>query len=103
MYCLILILGGLLIMIGQQFHRIRYYGFLVNRHRQQKLALGRRLLGMEPREETAATDRAEQDYRDRYEASYRFLALGMPRMSRRTDDRDRGDGSCALLAFTDTS
>lgn len=47
------------------FHRIRYYGFLGNCHRAQKLALCRKLLGM------ASTDPAgvvpPADYRDRYE------------------------------------
>ena len=57
----------LLHVLPQGFHRIRYYGFLGNRHRQLKLALCRRLLAMEPREETAPADKAEQDYRDRYE------------------------------------
>ena len=45
--------------------RIRYYGFLGNRYRQEKLAQCRRLLGMLP----AAPDpqEAHQDYRDRHE------------------------------------
>ena len=57
----------LLHVLPEGFHRIRYYGFLGNRHRQLKLALCRRLLAMEPREQTAPADKAEQDYRDRYE------------------------------------
>jgi Putative transposase/Transposase zinc-binding domain len=47
------------------FQRIRYYGFLGNRCREEKLARCRRLLAMpqpEPSARTAATD-----YRDRYE------------------------------------
>ena len=48
------------------FQRIRYYGFLGNRYRKEKLARCRQLLGMsadeEPAQETAS------DYRERYEA-----------------------------------
>jgi hypothetical protein len=46
------------------FHRIRYYGFLGNCHREQKLALCRELLRMEP---PAPAD-PPADYRDRFEA-----------------------------------
>ena len=46
--------------------RIRYYGLLGNRHRQEKLARCRQLLQMRP---PAATQTpASRDYRDRYEA-----------------------------------
>ncbi|GAC1507075.1 MAG: IS91 family transposase [Steroidobacteraceae bacterium] len=45
-----------------RFQRIRYYGFLGNRYRQEKLARCRQLLGMPPAEASAA-----QDYRDRHE------------------------------------
>jgi hypothetical protein len=47
------------------FQRIRYYGFLGNRHRQQKLAHCRELLGM-PTPEPPALETAK-DYRERYE------------------------------------
>jgi Putative transposase/Transposase zinc-binding domain len=47
------------------FHRIRYFGFLSNCHRAQKLALCRKLLGMAPAE--PATD-PPADYRDRFKA-----------------------------------
>jgi hypothetical protein len=47
------------------FHRIRYFGFLSNCHRAQKLALCRKLLEMAPAEPVA--DRPA-DYRDRFEA-----------------------------------
>lgn len=47
------------------FHRIRYYGFLANHHRVQKLARCRELLGMTPAE---PTPEPPPDYRDRYEA-----------------------------------
>ena len=46
------------------FHRIRYYGFLGNRHRARKLALCRELLGMAP---PGPAD-PPADYRDRFEA-----------------------------------
>jgi hypothetical protein len=47
------------------FQRIRYYGFLGNRYREQKLALCRELLGMS-RCNLSATNFAD-DYRDRCE------------------------------------
>jgi hypothetical protein len=47
------------------FHRIRYFGFLSNCHRAQKLALCRKLLGMASAEPTADPP---ADYRDRFEA-----------------------------------
>jgi hypothetical protein len=47
------------------FHRIRYYGFLANRHRAQKLARCRELLGMPVPE--PMHDQSEQDYRHHYE------------------------------------
>jgi hypothetical protein len=47
------------------FHRIRYFGFLGNCHRKQKLARCRELLGMTP----AGSDAdPPADYRDRFEA-----------------------------------
>jgi hypothetical protein len=46
------------------FHRIRYYGFLGNRHRARKIALCRDLLAMAP----AAPVDPPADYRDRFEA-----------------------------------
>jgi hypothetical protein len=48
------------------FQRIRYYGFLCNRHRQQKLARCRELLGTPP--VASATCEPSDDYRDQYEA-----------------------------------
>jgi hypothetical protein len=47
------------------FQRIRYYGFLGNRYREQKLARCRKLLGM-PSPEPAALE-AAKDYHERYE------------------------------------
>lgn len=48
------------------FHRIRYYGFLGNRHRGEKLAACRRLLGMQVAEQLPAPPKPEREYRDRY-------------------------------------
>jgi hypothetical protein len=47
------------------FHRIRYYGFLGNHHRTQKLELCRALIGMAP---PAADAAPAADYRQRFEA-----------------------------------
>ena len=47
------------------FQRIRYYGFLGNRYRKQKLALCRRLLGMPDNE--VPVGEPSSDYRDRCE------------------------------------
>jgi putative transposase/transposase-like zinc-binding protein len=55
----------LLHVLPEGFHRIRYYGFLGNRHRRQKLARCRELLGMPVPE--PLHDQSEQDYRDHYE------------------------------------
>ena len=49
------------------FQRIRYYGFLGNRYRKEKLARCRHLLGMPAYEEGPAKE-AAPDYRERYEA-----------------------------------
>lgn len=55
----------LLHVLPDGFHRIRYYGFLSNRHRAQKLARCRELLAMPVPE--PLHDQSEQDYRDHYE------------------------------------
>ncbi|MBE9478941.1 MAG: transposase, partial [Chloroflexi bacterium] len=54
--------------LPDRFQRIRYYGFLSNRYRQQKLAQCRQLLGTPATLDTnaAASERSE-DYRDLYE------------------------------------
>ena len=49
------------------FQRIRHYGFLGNRYRQEKLARCRHLLDMAPPVEAPAESSAPSDYRDRYE------------------------------------
>jgi hypothetical protein len=55
----------LLHVLPSGFQRIRYYGFLGNRYREEKLARCRELLDM-PVSEPPASD-ATKDYRDRYE------------------------------------
>src|SRR5258705_6303201 len=55
----------LLHVLPDGFQRIRYYGFLANRYREQKLARCRELLGMPAPEPTAS--KASMDYHDRYE------------------------------------
>jgi Putative transposase len=47
------------------FQRIRYFGFLANRYRAEKLALCRQLMQMPP---PPANREVNKDYRDRYEA-----------------------------------
>ncbi len=56
----------LLHVLPNGFQRIRYYGFLGNRYRQQKLDQCRRLLGM-PVPEPPPAAPVETDYRDRIE------------------------------------
>jgi hypothetical protein len=55
----------LLHVLPKGFQRIRYYGFLANRYREQKLARCRDLLGMPPPE--PASSEASKDYSERYE------------------------------------
>ncbi len=57
----------LLHVLPKGFQRIRYYGFLGNRHRQQKLAQCRQLLGMASSHPTSCESEPPEDYRDRYE------------------------------------
>jgi hypothetical protein len=54
----------LLHVLPEGFQRIRYYGFLANRYREQKLARCRELLGMPAPE--PATSEASRDYSERY-------------------------------------
>jgi hypothetical protein len=49
------------------FQRIRYYGFLGNRYRREKLEQCRYLLGMSAPSEQANSVPAEKDYRDHFE------------------------------------
>jgi hypothetical protein len=57
----------LLHVLPRGFHRIRYYGFLGNPHRIEKLERCRQLLGMTPRKESSPEPAPQEDYRDRYE------------------------------------
>jgi len=56
----------LLHVLPEGFQRIRYYGFLCNRYREQKLRRCRELLGMAT--ETPAAGGRPDDYRDHHEA-----------------------------------
>jgi hypothetical protein len=56
----------LLHVLPNGFQRIRYYGFLCNRYREQKLARCRELLGTPM--VASATCEPSDDYRDQYEA-----------------------------------
>lgn len=58
----------LLHVLPQGFQRIRYFGFLGNRRRQEKLEQCRRLLHMDPAAPEQTDAAATPDYRDRYEA-----------------------------------
>src|SRR5258705_13592855 len=55
----------LLHVLPERFQRIRYYGFLANRHREEKLARCRELLDM-PAPEPPALE-GTKDYRERYQ------------------------------------
>jgi hypothetical protein len=57
----------LLHVLPDGFQRIRYYGFLGNRYRKQKLARCRQMLGMNSAEESAEPSKSQKDYRDRYQ------------------------------------
>jgi Putative transposase len=57
----------LLHVLPSRFQRIRYYGFLGNRYRKEKLEHCRQLLGMAPRSESSSRAATREDYRDRYE------------------------------------
>ena len=56
----------LLHVLPEGFQRIRYYGFLANRYREQKLARCRQLLAMPSPE--PPDDQVAGDYRDQYQA-----------------------------------
>jgi hypothetical protein len=57
----------LLHVLPSGFHRIRYYGFLGNRYRKEKLEQCRKLLGMTPANPSSSQPKPDEDYRDRYE------------------------------------
>jgi hypothetical protein len=58
----------LLHVLPQGLQRIRYYGLMGNRHREEKLAKCRQLLDMAPNIPAATDVEAPSDYRDRYQA-----------------------------------
>ena len=57
----------LLHVLPDGFQRIRYYGFLANRYRKQKLALCRQLLQMPSYDPHEARSEIAKNYRDHYE------------------------------------
>jgi len=93
----------LLHVLPDGFHRIRYYGFLGNRHRKEKLQQCRQLLGMAPLEETALTEKTEKDYRDCYEALTGFSLWKCPICHRGRMMVIGMIDPCAHPTFTDTS
>jgi len=83
--------------LPEGFHRIRYYGFLGNRHRKEKLEQCRHALGTVSLEEAVSSERAEQDLSRPLRGSYRFFPVGMPRLPPRAHDRNPGDRSLRLF------
>ncbi len=57
----------LLHVLPNGFQRIRYYGFLGNRFRQEKLQRCRQLLGMASADQPPPATEPPKDYRDRYQ------------------------------------
>jgi hypothetical protein len=57
----------LLHVLPHGFQRIRYYGFLANRYRKQKLALCRQLLQMRADDPYEARREAAKNYHEHYE------------------------------------
>jgi hypothetical protein len=57
----------LLHVLPNGFQRIRYYGFLGNRFRQEKLQRCRQLLGMASADQPSSVTQPPKDYRDRYQ------------------------------------
>ena len=76
----------LLHVLPEGFQRIRYYGLLGNRYREEKLAHCRNLLGM-PSPEPPALETAK-DYRERYRRTHRLFVVGMPSLSPRSHAGD---------------
>ena len=68
------------------FMRIRHYGILANRHRHEKLALCRRLLGSD----SAIEPESPRDKGDPRKPFVDHADASVPGLWRRTDDRDRG-------------
>jgi len=57
----------LLHVLPDGYHRIRYYGFLGNRHRQENLQRCPQLLGMASADQNTPPPEPPKDYRDRDE------------------------------------
>ena len=72
----------LLHVLPEGFQRIRYYGFLANRYREEKLARCRELLGM-PAPEPPALE-GGKDYRERYQELIGPSFGGVPSLSPRS-------------------
>ena len=66
----------LLHVLPEGFQRIRYYGFLANRYREEKLTRCRDLLGMPAPDRTASE--VNKDYSDRYEELIGFSLRECP-------------------------
>jgi len=64
--------------LPDRFQRIRYYGFLSNRFRRQKLALCRQLLGSSVADTNVEPSEQPQDYRDQYEQLTSFSLRQCP-------------------------
>jgi hypothetical protein len=69
--------------LPEGFQRIRYYGFMGNRYRKQKLARCRELLGMQ-QSDTPVKPKKGRDYRDKVGADRSFPA-GMSLLPSRAD------------------
>jgi hypothetical protein len=70
--------------LPQGLQRIRYYGLMGNRHREEKLAKCRRLLDMTPKMPADTDVKAISDYRDRYQA---LTGVSLPFLSARSRRR----------------
>jgi hypothetical protein len=57
----------LLHVLPDGFQRIRHYGFLANRNKEQKIARCRELLGMKLANNSTEPSEVDKDYRDLYE------------------------------------
>jgi hypothetical protein len=76
----VLIAGTFLLdVLPEDLQRIRYYGFLGNRYREQKLAHCRKLLGMPQ----PTTGQAIKDYRACYARTYWLFVVRVPSLSSR--------------------
>ncbi len=92
----------LLHVLPSRFQRLRYYGFLGNRYRQQKLARCRQLLGMS--RSVAPAGEPSNDYRDQYEQLTGSSLWQCPLCQQgRMIQLEVLQGVCPRPAVTDTS